>query len=73
MEGNKKEPLSLRATGAFTVSGVEIHQEYDSLKEWIGVTIRYATTIVATVPILCVYPFIQKYFTKGVMIGAVKE
>ena len=34
MEGNKKEPLSLRATGAFTVSGVEIHQEYDPLKEW---------------------------------------
>ena len=32
MEGNKKEPLSLRATGAFTVSGVEIYQEYDSLK-----------------------------------------
>ena len=26
MEGNKKEPLSLRATGAFTVSGVEIHE-----------------------------------------------
>lgn len=35
-------------------------------------TIKYATTMVATVPILCVYPFLQKYFTKGVMIGAVK-
>ena len=34
--------------------------------------IKYATIIVATVPILCVYPFIQKYFTKGVMVGAVK-
>ena len=41
--------------------------------EAIGVTIRYATTIVATVPILCVYPFVQKHFTKGVMVGAVKE
>lgn len=41
--------------------------------EAIGMTIRYATIIVATVPILCVYPFIQKYFAKGVMIGAVKE
>lgn len=39
----------------------------------IGATIRYATTIVATVPILCVYPFVQKHFTKGVMVGAVKE
>lgn len=36
-------------------------------------SIKYATIVVATVPILCVYPFIQKYFTKGVMIGAVKE
>ncbi len=35
-------------------------------------TIKYATIIVSTVPILCVYPFIQKYFVKGVMIGAVK-
>ncbi len=34
--------------------------------------IRYATIVVSTVPILCVYPFIQKYFIKGVMIGAVK-
>jgi putative aldouronate transport system permease protein len=38
----------------------------------IGETIKYATIIVATVPILCVYPFVQKYFEKGVMIGAVK-
>ena len=38
----------------------------------IGETIKYATIVVATVPILCVYPFLQKYFTKGVMIGAVK-
>lgn len=35
-------------------------------------TIKYAVMVVATVPILCVYPFIQRYFTKGVMIGAVK-
>ena len=41
--------------------------------EAIGATIRYATTIVATVPILCVYPFVQKHFTKGGMVGAVKE
>ncbi len=35
-------------------------------------SIKYATIIVATVPILLVYPFIQKYFVKGVMVGAVK-
>lgn len=39
----------------------------------IGETIKYATIIVATVPILFVYPFLQRYFVKGVMIGAIKE
>lgn len=38
----------------------------------IGETIKYAVIVVATVPILCVYPFLQKYFVKGVMVGAVK-
>lgn len=39
----------------------------------ISLSIRYATIVVATVPILCVYPFLQKHFTKGTMVGAVKE
>ena len=38
----------------------------------IGETIKYAVIVAATVPILCVYPFLQKYFVKGVMVGAVK-
>lgn len=38
--------------------------------EAIGMTIKYATIMVATVPILCVYPFLQKDFTKGTMVGA---
>lgn len=38
----------------------------------IGESIKYSTIVVATLPILCLYPFIQKYFVKGVMIGAVK-
>lgn len=39
----------------------------------ISETIKYATTIIATVPILVIYPFLQKYFAKGVMLGGVKE
>lgn len=34
--------------------------------------VKYAITIIATLPILCIYPFVQKYFVKGVMIGSVK-
>lgn len=41
-------------------------------QEAIAETIKYATIVAATLPILCVYPFLQKHFTKGVMIGAVK-
>jgi putative aldouronate transport system permease protein len=40
--------------------------------EQIGETIKYATIVVATVPILAIYPALQKYFMKGVMIGAIK-
>lgn len=41
-------------------------------KAFVAENIKYATIVVATLPILCVYPFIQKYFVKGAMIGAVK-
>ncbi|MCA0755895.1 carbohydrate ABC transporter permease [Paenibacillus sp. N4] len=33
---------------------------------------RYSVIIVSTLPIMCMYPFVQKYFNQGVMIGAVK-
>lgn len=34
--------------------------------------VKMATTVVATIPILMIYPFVQKYFTQGVMVGSVK-
>jgi len=38
----------------------------------VGETIKYATAVVATLPILLVYPFVQRYFVQGIMIGAIK-
>ena len=38
----------------------------------IAESVKYAVIMVAVIPILCVYPFIQKYFVKGVMIGSIK-
>jgi putative aldouronate transport system permease protein len=38
----------------------------------ISESIKYATIVVATLPVLLIYPFVQKYFVKGVMVGALK-
>ncbi len=51
-------------SGAASVSNVELQK--------VGEIMKYAVIIVSTVPIMCVYPFVQKYFNKGVMIGAIK-
>jgi len=44
----------------------------DALLSLSQILVQYVVIVVATLPILCIYPFVQKYFTKGVMIGAVK-
>lgn len=61
-----REILLINDTSTMT-SGSNASDKYN-----IGESIKYATIMVATVPILVVYPFIQKYFVKGMMIGAVK-
>lgn len=53
---------------ADTVSATGLADDSQAYAE----NLKYAIIVVSTVPILCVYPFIQKYFVKGVMIGAIK-
>ena len=57
------------ANGAGIGSGVEMGGSY---AQNYADQIKFAVIIVSTLPVLCIYPFIQKYFEKGVMIGAVK-
>jgi putative aldouronate transport system permease protein len=54
---------ALRQAGAF-----DMNSDLNRTTE----AVRAASIITATVPILCVYPFLQKYFVKGVLIGSVK-
>lgn len=61
-----REILLQNSTGEMT-GGANI-----SDKDQMSEAIKYAVIVIATLPILCVYPFLQKYFVKGVMIGAVK-
>lgn len=71
----KKFPLQLILRNIMVNSEVDEMTIGSALGESYAMsfTIKYATVMVATIPILLVYPFIQKYFVKGVMIGSLKE
>ena len=59
-----REILILNSTNDMTADAGDVYA--------LAQTIKYSTIIVATLPILCMYPFIQKYFIKGMLVGAVK-
>jgi len=48
--------------------GSEVIEQRQGLQE----LIKYSTIVVSTVPLLILYPFVSKFFAKGVMIGSVK-
>ena len=51
----------------------EIVENSSSTENVMAEGIKYATIVVAMLPMLCIYPFVQRYFVKGVLIGSVKE
>lgn len=71
------QPLQLYLVNLLVQDSADISQAVgsDELNER-GMTmlqLKYTAIIVSIFPIMCVYPFLQKYFVKGVMIGAIKE
>ena len=48
--------------------------DFDTMtsKQGLADVLKYSLIVVSTLPVMIMYPFVQKYFTKGVMIGAVK-
>lgn len=64
--------IQLRAIILQTSKITDTMLDYDMLGTPPTKAVQMACTVIATVPILIVYPFVQKHFTKGVMVGAVK-
>ena len=46
--------------------------EFQDDERIVDTTVKYAIIMVSTVPILLLYPFLQRYFVKGMMIGSLK-
>lgn len=73
---SKKElqPIQLLLRRVLLQASSELNNSDGSTEEAVAIAlkVKYAVIVIATVPILCMYPFIQKYFVKGVMLGAVK-
>ena len=66
---NVMRTIIISATAALEDMGVTID---DVQQAPTSHTLKCASIVVTTLPILCVYPFIQKYFVKGVMVGSIK-
>ena len=76
VNNNKLYPLQLilrdiLITGQSVDPSVTDPESIELMKE-IARTIKYGVIIVSSLPVLVLYPFVQKYFVKGVMIGSVK-
>ena len=71
LSNQKMYPLSLYLRGLISAATSSIDTgDYTSGSP---ATIRAAVIIITITPIICVYPFLQKHFVKGIMLGAVKE
>jgi putative aldouronate transport system permease protein len=62
-----REILLANSINETTSSGTDLYS-----RQRVADMMKYSLIIIATVPVMCFYPFIQKHFAKGIMIGSVK-
>jgi len=74
IDSRDKYPVQLVLRNVVTLGRFDQTNELSGGSDFAAIeqTLRYATIMVSTLPILAVYPFVQRYFVKGVMIGAIK-
>ena len=63
-----REILIMNSVDIEMVMDTEMQEAMQGMRD----LLKYALIVVATAPILCIYPFLQRYFIKGVMIGSLK-
>ena len=78
LRDREKYPIQLILRSILSTASIDPQDmqgiDGEQLAQMIGAAdvLKYGLIVISTVPILCVYPFIQKYFEKGVMVGSVK-
>lgn len=77
LNSQEKYPLQLVLRRILLLSQVNLNQsnidpEMIRKNQYLGEMLKYGTIIISTLPLMIIYPFVQKYFVKGVMIGSVK-
>ena len=72
----EKFPLQITLRSILMLGQVNVTQVEDAeaLQNMLALSmlLKYAIIVVASVPVMCLYPFVQKFFVKGVMIGSIK-
>lgn len=73
LNDGKKYPVTLYLRNVMMGAAMASQTgEVDSSTKSVPQSIQAASMILVILPVLCIYPFVQKYFVKGVMIGAIK-
>lgn len=77
LRDNSKRPLQLflreiLIENSTNSNAASANVDADISAAFLEESIKYCTIVVATLPILCIYPFVQKYFVTGVMMGSIK-